>query len=93
MLARIGVHQQQPERDGTTTEPLLGNTDGHDSDPDVDEPIIFAVNDEDDLEDSSALGDTDSPTHKSGHSVRFQDYVQVIGPPLRSTIQSREAGA
>lgn len=39
-----------------------------------------------DDEDSSALGD------RLDHAVRFDDEVQVIGPPLRSMQASRETG-
>jgi len=51
--------------------------------------LLFAVPD-DGESDSSALG---SPARLSKSVVRFQEEVQVIGPPLRSTMQSREAGA
>lgn len=50
---------------------------------------IFAVDDDFD-EESSALNE---PTPKPEHGVRFQEEVQVIAPPLRSTTSSREAGA
>ena len=48
---------------------------------------IFAVDDDEDDVD-------DAPLHssRSTHSVRFTEQVQVIGPPLRSTLASREAG-
>lgn len=49
--------------------------------------LLFAVPD-DGESDSSALG---SPARLSKSVVRFQEEVQVIGPPLRSTMQSREA--
>ncbi|KAJ8696883.1 hypothetical protein PTI98_006709 [Pleurotus ostreatus] len=48
---------------------------------------IFAVDDDFD-EESSALNE---PTLKPEHGVRFQEEVQVIAPPLRSTTSSREA--
>lgn len=80
---------------------------GNDSDGDNDEPIIFALNSAEELsnygdpnipEHSALDGDGDSSqtqTQKNaqGRGVRFQDYVQIIGPPLRSTVESREAGA
>jgi sodium-coupled neutral amino acid transporter 11 len=54
-----------------------------------DEDVVFAIDDEDENEHSSR----GSPyTERPEHGVRFEDEVQVIGPPLRSTIQSREAG-
>ena len=58
-------------------EPLLGGEE---------EDTVFAITDDDDDEEDSAL------TPKQPHTVRFQDTVQVIAPPLRSTYASREAG-
>ena len=50
------------------------------------------VDDDDDYPESSAL-DGEPSTHKpEHHTVRFQEEVQVIGLPLRSTTQSRETG-
>ncbi|KAJ7084400.1 amino acid transporter [Mycena belliarum] len=43
--------------------------------------------DQDDELDSTALGHTDDGR---SHAVRFEDHVQVIGPPLRSMVASRE---
>lgn len=48
---------------------------------------IFAVDDDEDDDDEQALHSS-----RSTHSVRFTEQVQVIGPPLRSTLASREAG-
>ena len=57
------------------------------------ENTLFAIeDDDDDLHETSALEDSHSRS-KPDHSVRFQDQVQVIAPSLRSTIESREAGA
>jgi hypothetical protein len=36
--------------------------------------------------------DVDSGSRLRGHTVRFEDSVHVIAPPLRSTQASREAG-
>lgn len=58
----------------------------------TEERTIFSVEDSDDdeLEQNEAFN---SPQRdRPEHSVRFQEDVQVIGPPLRSTMQSREAG-
>ena len=58
--------------------------------------VLFSAQDDDDDDyiEASALDTVEeSPTPKVGHSVRFREDVQVIGPPLRSTIQSRETGA
>src|SRR5882762_9074021 len=56
--------------------------------------VLFSINDDDDDGDghveSSAL--TSYPEGKGEHAVRFQEDVQVIGPPLRSTYESRETG-
>jgi solute carrier family 38 (sodium-coupled neutral amino acid transporter), member 11 len=46
---------------------------------------IFAVDDDDEDEESALPGDTQQ-------HVRFEETVQYIAPPLRSTIQSRETG-
>ncbi|KAI1796393.1 amino acid transporter [Ganoderma leucocontextum] len=61
--------------------------------------VLFAVEDgsDDDDDDEELLGDEDANKHihagegaRPSHSVRFQENVQVILPPLRSTFQSRE---
>ncbi|KAF5370657.1 hypothetical protein D9758_001805 [Tetrapyrgos nigripes] len=65
--------------DGESRVPLLDDTPG-----DVpDDRVVFSVDDDSD--------DDHVPRHGSGHTVRFQEDVQVIGLPLRSTISSREA--
>ncbi|KAF9222527.1 amino acid transporter [Gyrodon lividus] len=51
--------------------------------------LLFAVQDDQDLESNSVY--SDSHPCRVEHTVRFQEEVQVIGPPLRSTVQSREA--
>ncbi|KAI0930309.1 hypothetical protein AcW1_009038 [Taiwanofungus camphoratus] len=86
----LGISRQRDyEQEGYAREPLLNENDeilsAHDSDD-----ILFSVGD-DEPEDSSPLSSPDSSQPKTGHSVRFQEDVQVIGPPLRSTFQSREA--
>ena len=48
---------------------------------------IFTVDDDEDDVDVVPLHSS-----RSTHSVRFTEDVQVIGPPLRSTLVSREAG-
>ncbi|SRR6266702_2123369 len=67
-------------------QPLLQSS--HEHGHEDSENTLFAVEDEDNtsvLEDSHTRG-------KADHTVRFQDQVQVIAPPLRSTLESREAG-
>lgn len=79
--------QRDSDREGSARQPLLDHSDeDHTSDD-----VLFSV-DDDEPEESSLLSDADSAEHKAGH-VRFQEDVQVIGPPLRSTFESREAGA
>ena len=56
----------------------------------VNDRTIFAVEDSDDEIEATALDSAKSD--RTDHSVRFQEEVQVIGPPLRSTLASREAG-
>ncbi|KAF9460696.1 hypothetical protein BDZ94DRAFT_877757 [Collybia nuda] len=76
------------DRDASTeveyTEPLLGSQ--HNSPIDR---TLFAVEDSDDEAEGTALNTAKPDTHDH---VRFQEDVQVIGPPLRSTLASREAG-
>jgi sodium-coupled neutral amino acid transporter 11 len=57
--------------------------------------VLFAIDDNDDGLEVSALASEDTPharRTKADQSVRFQERVQVIAPPLRSTLESREAG-
>ncbi|KAI0305606.1 transmembrane amino acid transporter protein-domain-containing protein [Multifurca ochricompacta] len=75
MLGRGGRQNGRISEDG---EPLLDTADN----------VLFTVEDDDDHE-RSALEET-RPRSKTDHSVRFHDEVQVIAPPLRSTLQSRE---
>ena len=86
MLGR-GGRPNQINGDGL---PLLQNSLEHEEDS---ENTLFSIeDDDDDVPETSALEDS-HPRSKPDHSVRFQDQVQVIAPPLRSTIESREAGA
>ncbi|KAL6310332.1 amino acid transporter [Sparassis latifolia] len=77
------------DQEGTASEPLLRQSDdslnGEDSD------VLFSLDDDDLAEGSSLVSSEEPQQPKSSHSVRFQEDVQVIGPPLRSTFQSREA--
>lgn len=65
-----------------SSQPLL-------SSPQEDERVVFAIDEDEDEHLDPGLS---SFVERPEHSVRFEDEVQVIGPPLRSTIQSREAG-
>jgi sodium-coupled neutral amino acid transporter 11 len=55
------------------------------------ENVLFSVEGDEDEHETSALEDTHRRS-KADQTVRFEEQVQVIAPPLRSTAQSREAG-
>jgi len=76
--------------DGEARQRLLN--DSHE-DLSTDEPdqVVFTISDDEDSEGNSA--ESWSDVRRTQPGVRFQEEVQVIGPPLRSTMQSREAGA
>lgn len=82
------------DNDAGVSQPLL-----HGSDEDLPATahnnVLFSVDDDaEDNEDDLPLATTDglADQTKPGH-VRFQEEVQVIAPPLRSTMTSRETGA
>jgi len=74
--------------DGEARQPLL-NASHEDVSADLNQ-VVFSVDDEDE---ESSDAEPWTPVRRTEPSVRFQEEVQVIGPPLRSTMQSREAGA
>lgn len=84
------------DAEGSARQPLL-----NDSQEDLHEGnggLIFNLDGDDDEEDddcieASALAHPESPPGKPGHSVRFNEDVQVIAPPLRAMTESRETGA
>jgi solute carrier family 38 (sodium-coupled neutral amino acid transporter), member 11 len=80
----FGQPRHQNAADGEARQPLLNDS----QENPADKRVVFAVDDSDDDEERSAI---DTPK-KSSRSVTFREDVQVIGPPLRSTIESREAG-
>lgn len=85
----LGRSRQNGRAAGEASQPLLNNSqDGaHDDDDDV----LFSINDDALLESSALDPDQAVPSDKPEHGhVRFQENVQVIGPPLRSTYASRE---
>ncbi|CDO69241.1 hypothetical protein BN946_scf185042.g143 [Trametes cinnabarina] len=90
MLGRASMLRTRPEEPGVS-EPLL-NTSEEDISP-HDDAVLFSVEGEDDEEDHEGVG-TGNGRHaaKSGHSVRFDDQVEVreFAPPLRSMMESRE---
>lgn len=53
--------------------------------------VLFAIEGDEDEHETSALEDTHRRS-KADQTVRFQEQVQIIAPPLRSTLESREAG-
>jgi len=71
--------------DGESRQPLL-------SDSIQDDTVIFAIDDDDETSNINHPEHESSQSERPEHTVRFQEEVQVIGPPLKSTIQSRETG-
>ena len=80
---------RQPRRtqgDESTRQPLLDEEDRN--------PVLFeAEGDEEEDEHALEQEDVEADDGPSrGRTVHFQEEVRVIGPPLRSTLASREAG-
>ncbi|KAG6844567.1 hypothetical protein H0H87_005909 [Tephrocybe sp. NHM501043] len=63
-----------------SSQPLLGNAGN------IHNQTIFSIDDDDDDQ-----GEGTILTAKTDHAVRFREEPQIIGPPLRSTLASREA--
>ena len=84
------------DAEGSARQPLL-NDSQEDLHADSNSRVLFnAGGDDEDDEDyyeASALDRPASPPVKPGHSVRFNEDVQVIAPPIRSMTESRETGA
>ncbi|EJD03370.1 amino acid transporter [Fomitiporia mediterranea MF3/22] len=80
----IGKRQEQKIGEESTRQPLLNGEDHSD-------PILFSVDDEDEEETSVTRHTEEEVPQNRTRSVRFQEEVRVIGPPLRSTLASREA--
>ena len=78
--------QQKPNGDENARQPLLDEEDrnGH---------VLFSVDDDEEgaAEHFDRNEDEESRPNKT-RSVRFQEEVRIIAPPLRSTLASREAG-
>ena len=54
--------------------------------------VLFTIDDDNDEQETSAL---DGPPHRRGRAdqaVHFREHVRVVAPPLRSNLESREAG-
>ncbi|KAI0063608.1 amino acid transporter [Artomyces pyxidatus] len=84
MLGRGG---RQTGAAGEASQPLLSSS-YEDLPEAANRDVLFTLDDDEDL-DSSAL--VEPKIAEDGHVVRFQQDVQVIAPPLRSTYDSREA--
>ncbi|TDL24242.1 amino acid transporter [Rickenella mellea] len=76
--------RQKPDGEGEAKQPLLGS-------PERNDGVLFSIEDEDEDHEFTLDGPGEGQEPRSTHSVRFEENVRVIGPPLRSTIQSREA--
>lgn len=74
------------QRRTEANEPLLAGS----RDNLADDRNIFQL-DSDDEDESSALNDHVDDRRRE-HGVRFEEHVQVIRPPLRSMLASRETG-
>ncbi|CAL1707561.1 unnamed protein product [Somion occarium] len=85
MLGRINRQRETDDSDGAARQPLLNSSQENLSTNDTTDDVLFAVDDQDDFHESSALADQSTKP-----SVRFQEEVQVISLPLRSTTESRE---
>jgi len=95
MLGRSTRNTELVDHDGAG-QPLLNDNDSQEDlslHANNHDRVLFSVQDDDDDEpESSALDEQlSSPHQKTPAHVRFQDEVQVIAPPLRSTTSSREA--
>ena len=78
---------KQPGRPDEAYQLLPNNND--------DDDVLFTASDGDSDDDFQAPARLPDPSaHKTGgRSVRFEEDVHVIAPPLRSTAASREAGS
>ena len=78
---------KQPGRPDEASQPLLDDED--------DDDVLFTAaegDSDDDFQVPTRLPDP-STSKTSARSVRFEEDVHVIAPPLRSTTASREAGS
>ncbi|KAI0823351.1 amino acid transporter [Trametes gibbosa] len=79
------------ENDPGASQPLLYGSE-EDLPATAHDKVLFSIDDAEDDEDDVPLARVNGTVDhaKPGHSVRFQEEVQVIAPPLRSTMTSRE---
>ncbi|KAI5117108.1 hypothetical protein M0805_008227 [Coniferiporia weirii] len=81
-MFNITGRQSRPNTDGDTRQPLLDSENPRDS-------VLFSVDDDEDADE--LIHDDVEETHADRtRGVRFQEEVRIIGPPLRSTVASRE---
>ena len=82
------------ETEGEASEPLLNRS--RDELATSDDRVVFSVHDDDDDDDDDEDEDDDGNAYTADsrlpQRVRFQEEVQVVALPLRSTMQSRETG-
>ncbi|KAG9316352.1 amino acid transporter [Chiua virens] len=75
--------------DGEASQPLLNGSreDLNVGDSEDHSHLLFSTAEDDDSDGHSSIS---IAPRRGEHTVRFREEVQVIGPPLRSTMQSRE---
>lgn len=77
---------RQPSSNGDATyEPLLEDSEHQNN-------VVFSVEDDEEEANEHAEYEEGEAHDTRTRTVRFQEDVRVIGPPLRSTIASRETG-
>ncbi|KAH8119585.1 amino acid transporter [Phellopilus nigrolimitatus] len=81
-MFNISGRQSKPNNRDIDTQPLLNGESDND-------PVLFSVDDGGEGHEPIHSDDEETPRERT-RSVRFQEDVRVIGPPLRSTLQSRE---
>src|ERR1700732_3704467 len=86
MFGQTSRKDRNGASDGESRQPLLGGSHSQVHEDNV----IFAIDDEDETSNVHHSEDGSPQPERPDHTVRFQEEVQVIGPPLKSTIQSRE---
>lgn len=84
-LSNVG-RQSRPNGGTGTYEPLLDDSERQNN-------VVFSVDDDEDDADAHGEPGEDEAHEVRSKTVRFQEDVRVLGPPLRSTIVSRETGA
>lgn len=93
MFRQSSNNKSNPQNDHESAEPLLGS-----HSPDRVETVFAVDDDEDDYGhdtssfEANGVAKNDTGDARGGHTVRFEDTVQIIAPPLRSTYASRETG-